>query len=167
MNEKIIETYSKEIADEGINKKVFTGISGMIKIICGVLLGLVLSIYGLAVCMANISSMSKENIINIIIFIIFVISIAGYIWLIVRGAFQITSIFKSVNENTSFVFGADIIALICIAASFIGGILSAADYVLTYGANMIIINIYLVMYVVSVVITLIDAISIKRNKKIS
>lgn len=164
MNEKIIMTNNNEMVDERIGKNIFTIVCGMVKIMCGVSLGFVLGIFVIYECIPNISSISIEDTLDILFLISYSFSMIGYMWLTVRGAFQVTSVFKPVKENKSVVFRADVCALIFIAVGCVSNILAVADYTLTNGANMAVFNFFFAMYIISIIITLIDSVCVKRSK---
>ena len=136
-----------------MRSKIYNGISGALKIICAVILGIVIGGYAIHETSLNIPFYSVANGDEVVNYAILLLAISGYIGVIFRGISQMISLFKPEKPNYFEVFCIDVLSLIFIIAAWFSFIYYAA---VLYGEDAIVWS--FILYVFSIILILIDAI---------
>lgn len=143
--------------------KVYNGISGVLKIICILVVGFIIEVAITGIPM-SIAAMDMKYRVEIFKFLFLALATAGYIGLLIISVMQIISIFKQINYNVPVMFGIDVLIIIGIALGYTE--LGLYFQVLDEGG----IPLFTCAYCLSIILTLIDAIVLfmeAKNKKLT
>lgn len=147
-----------------MKSKILNGTSGLLKIICALLIGLTFS--GLAIydTYPAFPFMDVANANEIIDYMLVLLAFSAYLGMLVRGIMQIKSLFRADNTNKAVAFLIDILIIIFISAAY-----------KTYFLYFTILGdtdnevVAVIIYALSIVLMIIDAVvlcvNIKREKK--
>lgn len=149
-----------------MKSKRFNGISGVLKILCATFIGLIVGGIAMYYYSSDIPLLRAKDSIEIVSILIMLFAIAGYIGLFLSGIYQVIFIFRPIKINEAVAFCIDVLALIFIA-------LAGRDFIyfsLAFDSDGMVVF-TTVLYVLSIIIILVDAIVLivkikKENIKI-
>lgn len=149
-----------------MNSKMYNGISGALKIMCATFIGLIIGGIAMYYYSDGIPKLRAGDSIEIVNMLIVLFAISGYVGMLFSGLYQVISIFREIKANEAVAFCIDVLALIFIA-------LAGRDFIYYSVAfdsdGMVVFTI--ILYVLSIIIILVDAIALlvkikKENIKI-
>lgn len=130
--------------------KIYNGISGALKIICGAFFGVIVGYTEMDGIGSVIPEMTKSSAAAYIIMLLTVLfATAAYVGLLIKGILQIKSIFKPCVENHFVMLCEDVLALIFIAIAFKFIVPNTLAYFSDFAAVM-----SLILYAVSIILIL-------------
>lgn len=144
-----------------MSTKKYNVICGVSNIISALFIGILVGGIGVYYGAMYVPFMDTSNISEIVDYIALLLAIAGYIGLLIKGTYQIKSIFKPYKVNEVVTFWTDVLTLIVIVAAARTIIYNATDL----GGDGALIAAFLI-YILSIILTIIDAIiSLVKIKK--
>lgn len=143
-----------------MKSKKYNVISGALKILCATYIGLIVGGIAMYYYSSDVPRMRVGDSIEIVNMLIMLFAISGYIGILFRGIYQVISIFRSTKVNEAVALCIDVLALIFIA-------LAGKDFnyfSLAFNSDGMVVF-TTILYVLSIILILVDAIVLLRKIK--